>query len=124
MIVESLLPLVAAILGALCHEYGHWLLGRIFGGDAYFDQYKHFMPSRTAFHSPKNLSESQVRLIGGWPYIFVPIAVYGLWEQHLLIAIFGLAAVAIISPSDLLAAWHPQQWIKLASGETVSGNDF
>jgi hypothetical protein len=118
------LPLFLVVLGSISHEMGHWVLGKIFGGGAHIDEWHLCIPSRTNFNTPKEMSDFHTRLVGGWPYIFVPITFVGLWIHNIPLFIFGLSGALPISASDLTAAQYPDVWKKLTAGESVSEEDY
>jgi len=122
---EALVLLIALVLlGALVHEYGHLLLGKLFGGEPHIDQYAlGIFPSRTNYKSPKKMSNLQVRVVGGFVCIFPILAGIGLRYQVPPLVAFGLGGSAI-SATDLNAAYHPEVWKKLTAGETVSAEDW
>jgi hypothetical protein len=113
-----------AALGFLTHEFGHLLLGTLFGGDPFFDQYTlAAIPTRTDFKSPRAMAGWQIRLTGGFVYIFPVLAGLGLLLGWPGLIFFGLGGCGI-SASDLIATYHPEAWKKLTAGEPVTRGDF
>lgn len=112
------------LLGGLVHEFGHYFLSRLFGGDPFFSQFSYGIPTQVDFNSPEAMSDRQVRIAGGFPYAFWPLAVLALWFHWIPVILFAFGAGATISASDLNAAHHPTTWKKLTAGEAVTREDW
>lgn len=119
LVPEIVVIFTSAILGALVHETGHYLLGWIFGGNPSIGEYHFGIPSRVDFDTPMNMENWQVKLMGGWPYIFFPLLIIGAWFHIKWLVIFGAAGGLSISATDLNAVRHPEVWKKLTAGEPV-----
>lgn len=112
-------------LGALTHEVGHWVFGKLFGGDPYFAQWMfHVFPTQTMFRSPEEMTNLEVRIMGGVVFAFLPLAAVALWHQAELLAYFSLGGAGVISTSDMIAARAPKAWKKFAAEESVEWNDI
>lgn len=130
--VEYLIPLVEfvvvvailVVLGALCHEMGHWAIGRAFGGETFISQYYYGIPSQTDFSSPRNMTDLQVRITGGWPVVFLPLLFAGFWLHSFPLITFAAGAALTISALDMNAIHHPEFWKKMTAGETIHPEDY
>jgi hypothetical protein len=122
---ETLQMVGLALAGALTHEVGHFVLAKLFGGGPFFSEYWHgIIPSQTDFRSPIAMSDWQVRITGGFVYLFLPVAAIGLWFHSIPLILYGAGGGLTISPTDLNAGWHPQTWKKLTAGEEITRADF
>lgn len=118
------MPVILAILGAIAHESGHYVLGWTFGGKPSIGEYHFGIPSKIDFATPKQMENWQVRLVGGWPYVFLVLLFVGAWYRIEWLVFFAGAGGISISPSDLNAAWHPEFWQKLTARETLHPEDY
>lgn len=123
-VFEGGIMLIVVSFGFLAHESGHYILGRLAGGSPYVSQFQYGFPSQIHYNSPYEMSDWQVRLAGGYVYVYLIIAGIGLWTHWKLLAAFGIAGGITISASDLNAAHHPKAWKRLTAGETVSEEDW
>lgn len=112
------------LLGALLHELGHFVIGWLSGGGVYIDQWSLIIPSRVNFRAPHAMSNLQVRLVGGWPYVFFPIIIYSAWHQMEYLLLFAVGGGFSISASDLNAVLHPEFWKRMTAGETIRPEDY
>lgn len=113
------------ILGALAHEYGHYILGRIVGNGASFNRWSWgIIPTQTVYDSPAELPEWKVRVLSGVVLVFPVIAGIALWVGHIEWFLFGLGGASTISATDLIALYHPEVWKKMSADEPVTWDDF
>lgn len=123
--IELTVFLIALVLlGALGHELGHLVLGQLFGGGTYFDQWTLIIPSRVNFRTPYEMTDWQVRVAGGWPYIFLLLLIAAAWHRLEYLLFFSAGGGLVISPSDLNAAHNPRLWKKMTAGETIHPKDY
>lgn len=122
--IRTVVWLAVATSGFIAHEVGHFLFGYIFRGGPYISQYTFGIPTRVSYEHPYSMADWQVRITGGYVYLFLLIAGVGLWFHWELVGLFGIAAGITISPSDLNAAHFPAVWKQLTAGESVDPEDW
>jgi len=122
ILTRSIYAVTFLSLGFLIHECGHYVFGKTFGGQPYFSEYWLVLPSTTTFDAPKEMKDWQVRLTAGFVLLFPVLLLIAAWHRILPLVLVGLAG-SVISATDLLGAYHPAAWKKLADGEPISVED-
>lgn len=125
-----MLVLAGFITGKIAHECLHWGLAAICGGTPEFTDWDWLLPGAVDFHTPENLSDRQIQLVGGGVLIFpMGLLMISLWitpDQIIgwspILAFFARASG--ISDYDLMATVRPGVWRKLNMGEDVNINEF
>lgn len=115
--------LLYLILGALAHEGGHYFFGKVFGAEPFRSRRFLILPTQTDFASPMAMSERQVQVMGGFVILFIPLSLAGAYLHFWELMAFGVGGIGI-SWTDLLAAYHPDEWRKFTAGEEISRDDF
>lgn len=123
-ILLQISPVLLAVLGAIAHEAGHYVLGLTFGGKPSIAEYSFGIPTMIDFETPREMEDWQVRIVGGFPYVFLVLLFIGAWYRIEWLVFFAGAGGISISPSDLNAAWHPEFWKKLTARETLHPEDY
>lgn len=111
------------LLGLILHEGGHLVFGFLFGGDPSFSDYFFKIPRQTDFENPQALNNIQVRILGGFVYVFPIIALYGAFNHSLSLMALGVGGSGI-SWTDLLACWHPDKWKDFTDYEPLHRSQF
>lgn len=119
--------------GILLHEYTHFRLGKLFGGEPYFSEYRYGVPQQVDFNSLDKMSDLGIQVMGGSVVIY-PLIVAGIMGMNLsnpdgilrpvsfLTAFLSLGAIGV-SWLDIMAAQQPEKWAKYTAGERISRKD-
>lgn len=116
--------ILLTVLGYIVHEGGHIFLGWICGGDPHIGEYRFGIPSYTTINEPRSMANWQVRITGGFPILLLILCGIGIYIQNPILLLFGLGGGISISALDMVAVYHPEAWKQLASGESVTLDDF
>ena len=121
---ETLIVSILLIAGAVVHELGHYFWGLVFRRDPVITGWYFVLPDQVSLNDMDGMANWEVRVFAGYVLVFPLLAGYGLWNQHLYLSAFVIGGAVGISATDLIGLYHPEEWLKMANGESVNFDDF
>lgn len=118
----TLLAAAAAIVaGVLIHELSHWVFGRIFGADPFFDRkVAGVVPTQVDYENPHAMTDRQTQVTAGLPMVCLALVPAAAWLNALVPVAFLASLGYTVSATDLVALYHPEMWKDLTAGEPVT----
>lgn len=126
--VTVISAVLGAYLGLSLHELTHYTVGKLAGANANIETGRFYLPHKTAFEDPNELSAIAIRTASGTVIIYPVLLVVALWSTGLpdpgieSSIVFILLGASVVSPADLLGMLYPIRWRKYANDYSGEGH--